>query len=357
MDPRSGVAVVAAVLALLAGCAGPDETAGEDGADPDPAEAVSTSPTPSPSTSEADVPPAVAPATGASLQVEGVRLRAPLAFSSVPDQFAFRQTAYVPFTSTSVSVFRFPNLADFTVDELADATLKDGGFTRGRRLDDEVIDGQPVYHLAGAIERGGYGERFGTVLGDSELSVTFEFRAGEPTAYRDDVIAAVLQTVDFGNTTVTPPEAGAVAPPPARGPRIKIPGASLRAPMYWVATDLPGTTFDGAFRDGVLGTSIVLSTAPQGDVADLDRLGTLSVRDRGWRTPATRLEDTEVDGQPAVHVAGRVKPGTFAERFAVLVDGQRLTITFTFADDESAEFRDDAVASVLPTVEVAAAAG
>jgi hypothetical protein len=351
------VAVVAAVLVLLAGCSGPDGTAGEGDAGSDP-EAVSTSPPASPSTSETetetetDAPPTVAAATGASLQVDGVRLRAPLAFSSVPDRFRFRQAAFVPFTNTSVSVFRFPNLADFTVDELADATLEDGGFTRGRRLDDEVIDDQPVYHLAGAIERGGHGETFGTVLGDSELSITFEFRAGEPTAYRDDVIAAVLETVDFGDRSVTSPEAGAVAPPPARGPRIKIPGASLRAPMYWVATDLPGATFDGAFRTGVLGTSIVLSTAPRGDVADLDQLGEQSRRDQGWRTPATRLEDTEVDGQPAVHVAGRVKPGTYVERFAVLVDGQRLTVTFTFADGESVEFRDDAVASVLPTIEL-----
>ena len=113
MDPRSVVAVVAAALALLAGCSGPGGTAGKGVAGPDPSEAVSTSSPASPSASATatDAPPAVAPATGASLKIEGVRLRAPLAFSSVPDKFAFRQEAYVPSTNTSVSVFRFPNLA------------------------------------------------------------------------------------------------------------------------------------------------------------------------------------------------------------------------------------------------------
>ena len=160
VKPRSGVAVVAAVLALLlAGCSGPDGTAGEGDAEPEPVPgglhlAASVPPSTTETETETDAPPTVAPASGASLQVDGVRLRAPLAFSSVPDKFRFRQAAFVPFTNTSVSVFRFPNLADFTVDELADATLEDhGGFTRGRRLDDEVIDDQPVYHLAGAIER------------------------------------------------------------------------------------------------------------------------------------------------------------------------------------------------------------
>jgi hypothetical protein len=286
------------------------------------------------------------------LELEGLRLRAPLAFSSLPDQFTIRQAAYVPYTETSVSLFLFPNLAGFTLDQSARATLRDGPFTRGRRLDDEVVDDQPVYHLAGPLERGGYGERFGTVLGDDELSVTFEFREGESRAYRQEVVESVLATVDFGEPSVELPEPGSVPPPPAGGPRVEVPGASLRAPVYWVRTRMPGATFDGAFRSGILGTSIVLSTAPRGTVSDLEELGRQSVRVRGGRTPATRLDDTEIDGQPAVHVAGKVKPGTYVEQFEMLVGDQRLTLTFTFADGESKQFREDAVARVLPTVRI-----
>lgn len=356
MTPRTGPRAAAAVAALalvLTGCGGARE--GEAG-EPAPSE-----PSSEPSTTSADAAPtdtgstpSIAPAAGAELEVEDLRLRAPLAFSSLPDQFKTRQTAYVPYTESAVTAYLFPNLAGFTVDESARATLRDGPFTRGRRLADEVVDDQPVFHLVGPLERGGYGERFGTVLGDNELSVTFEFRAGESRAYRQEVVDSVLETVDFGEESVTLPDPGTVPPPPALGPRIKVPGASLRAPVYWVRTGMPGATFDGAFRTGVLGTSIALSTAPRGDIADLDDLGDQSVRGQGWRTRATRLDDTEIDGQPAVHVTGKVKPGTYVEQFEMLVDDQRLTLTFTFADGESKQFRDDAVARVLPTVQVAA---
>lgn len=358
MTPRTGprAAAAAAALALvLTGCGGAREGDAGDPAPSDPSSGpsseTSTSADAAPTEAES---PSIAPAAGAVLEVEDLRLRAPLAFSDLPDQFTTRQTAYVPDTESAVTAYLFPNLAGFTVDESAEATLRDGPFTRGRRLADEVVDDQPVYHLAGPLERGGYGERFGTVLGDNELSVTFEFRAGEPRAYRQEVVDSVLETVDFGEESVTLPDPGTVPPPPARGPRIEVPGASLRAPVYWVRTGMPGATFDGAFRTGVLGTSIALSTAPRGDIEDLDDLGDRSVRGRGWRTPATRLDDTEVDGQPAVHVAGKVKPGTHVEQFEMLVGDQRLTLTFTFADGESKQFRDDAVARVLPTVEVAA---
>ena len=354
MTPRIGPpAAAAAVLVLLAsGCGGSGE---EGSAGPAPSQSPSgTTTSAEAAPTETESTPSIAPAAGAVLEVEDLRLRAPLAFSSLPDQFTTRQTAYVPYTESAVTAYLFPNLAGFTVDGSAKATLRDGPFTRGRRLADEVVDDQPVYHLAGPLERGGYGEMFGTVLGDNELSVTFEFREGESRAYRREVVDSVLETIDFGEESVTLPEPGSIPPPPALGPEIKVPGASLRAPVYWVETGIPGATFDGAFRAGVLGTSIALSTAPRGDIEDLDDLGDQSVRGRGWRTPATRLEDTEVDGQPAVHVAGKVKPGTYVEQFETLVGDQRLTLTFTFADGESEQFRDDAVARVLPTVEVAA---
>ncbi|KRF35277.1 hypothetical protein ASG94_14335 [Nocardioides sp. Soil805] len=283
-----------------------------------------------------------------------MRLRAPITWSQVPDKLSFRQAAFPPFHESYVSVFRFPNLSGATLDVLGDASLKNKDWTpRAQRLEDQVIDDQPVYHLAGPRRDGAHRETFGTVLDDAELQVTFEFTEDEPPAYRDDVIASVLETVDFGEASVELPEPGSVAPAPARGPVIKIPAARLRIPVYWEATDFPLPTLTGAFPRGVLGTSISLATTPQGDVADLEELGDASVTAKGWRSRATRLDDVVIDDQPTVHVAGDVAPGTYVERFALLVDGERLDVTFTFANDEKPAYRDEIVASVLPTIRLA----
>jgi hypothetical protein len=344
-------AAAALLVLVLAGCGGDAQETSGDPASP-------TSPESSSSPAEAapteEPVPTIAPAAGALLEVEGLRVHAPLSFSALPDQSRGYQVAFVPYVRSAVSVYTFPNISDFTVDESARATLRDGPFPRGRgrRLDDVVLDGETVFHLAGPLEDGGYGERFGAVFDGGDLALDFGFHDGEPPAFRQEVIDSVLATVDFGAVTVELPEPGTVAPPPASGPRIAIPAATLRAPMYWVDTDLPGATFDAAFRTGVANTAIVLSTQPQGKASDLERLGEVAVRSPGWTKPATRLDDTEVDGLPAVHVAGKVAPGTYVEQLDMLVDGQRLTLTFTFAAGESKQFRDDAIAQVLPTVRI-----
>ncbi len=347
-----GLAAAAAVLPLvLAGCGGGnDETPGASSSDPG---TPGSSPSSAESPSETGSTPAVAPAAGPMLDIDGVRLRAPIAWSQVPDKFAFRQAAFPPFHESYVSVFRFPNLSGATLDALGDATLKNKDWTpRAQRLEDQVIDDQPVYHLAGPRRDGAHRETFGTVLDDAELQVTFEFAEDEPPAYREDVIASVLETVDFGETSVEAPEPGTVPPAPARGPVITIPAARLRIPVYWGPTPYPLATLTGAFPRGVLGTSVSLATTPPGDVADLEELGAAAVRDKGWKSPAERLDDVVLDEQPAVHVAGQVKPGTYVERFALLVDGERLDMTFTFANDEKPAYRDEIVASVLATVQL-----
>jgi hypothetical protein len=341
----------AAVLSLvLAGCGG-------DATEQKPTTASSDPGTPESSASTAESPsaastPSVAPAAGPTLELDGVRLRAPIAFSNVAEKVSFRQAALPLVSESYVSVFRFPNLSDSTLDVLGDITLEaDKGWApRARRLDDRVIDDAPAYHLAGPRTNGAHRETFGTLLGDTELQVTFEFAENEPVAYREDVIASVLQTVDFGETSVDAPEPGSVPPAPARGPVVKIPAARLRAPVYWEPTPYPLPNLDGAFPRGLLGTSISLVTTAQGDVADLDELGAAAVRDKAWKSPATRLDDVVIDEQPAVHVAGQVKPGTYVERFAMLVDGERLDVTFTFANDEKPAHRDEIVATVLPTI-------
>lgn len=319
---------------------------------PDPTSAESSS-SPEESATQSGSTDAVAAAAGPLLRIEGVRLQAPVVWSMVPDRFAVRQAAYPPFTRSYVSVYRFPNLGQFTLEELGDASLEDKDWApRARRLEDVVIDDQPVYHLAGARKDGSYREDFGTILDDTELKVSFQFAEDEPPAYREDVIASVLETVDFGETSVEAPEPGSVPPAPARGPVIKIPAAQLRMPVYWDPTPYPLPTLNGAFPRGVSGTSISLVTTPGSDVADLEELGAAAVRDRGWRSPAKRLDDVVIDEQPAVHVAGEVKPGTYVERFALLVDGERLDVTFTFANDEKPAYRDEIVASVLPTIRI-----
>lgn len=355
MIPRSGVAAVAAVLTLLlAGCSDADESAAEGSRDPGTSGSTSPADPPSPTETEPATTPEVAPAAGVALRIDGVRLRAPLAWTDVPRRLPLMQSAYLPYSQTYVSVFRFPNSGLYTLDELGDVSLEDKGWTpRARRLDDQVIDDQPVFHVAGPTRDGEHREDFGTILDDTRLTVTFAFAEGEPRAYRDEVIASVLETVDFGERSVSLPDPGSVPPPPARGPVVELPVARLRAPMYWDKTDLPLPTLDGAFPRGVLGTSITLSTSPRGDVADLDELGEASIRAPGWQSRATRLDDVVIDDQPAVHVAGEVNPGEHVEQFAMLVDGQRLAVTFTFVNDEPAALRDEVVASVVPTIRLA----
>ena len=67
------------------------------------------------------------------------------------------------------------------------------------------------------------------------LTVSFAFAEDEPRAYRDEVIASVLETVDFGeNPSVSVPDPGSrAARSRARAGGRAARSARLRAPMYW----------------------------------------------------------------------------------------------------------------------------
>ena len=185
------------------------------------------------------------------------------------------------------------------------------------------------------------------------LTVTFAFAEGEPRAYRDEVIASVLETVDFGEKSVSVPEPGSVPPAPARGPVVGISGGQAARPDV-LGQDRPPAPHAGRRvpEGGARHLDHPVHVAPGGRRRPRGAGEGLG-RAPGWKSRATRLDDVVIDEQPAVHVAGEVNPGEHVEQFAMLVDGQRLAVTFTFVDDEPAALRDEVVASVVPTIRLA----
>lgn len=199
MTPRSGVAAATAVLTLLlAGCSDPDGTAGSG----DPGEPGSTSPAASPSATEApaetEATAQVAPATGPVILVQGLRVRAPQGWRS-NIRLPIGQGAYPvdrP-AGTLVQVYRFPNGGLFQVDELANAEVKDYG-PKAERRTNVTVDGASMYHITGTGKEGERVERFGTIVDDQRVSVTFYFGHGEKAPERDTVVQSVLASARLG---------------------------------------------------------------------------------------------------------------------------------------------------------------
>lgn len=199
MIARSGAALVAVVLTLvLAACGADSDGATGTGSEaPDTSESSSPSETPSETPTETESTPVVAPASGPTIKVKGIRVNAPkgwLASMSV----AAGQSAYPRgVIGTLVGLHLFPNSELFTVEELAVEELGSIG-ARRKRLDDLTIDGYQVYHLQGSPEPGVEVERFGTIVNDGRVAIEFRFANRESRAQRDEIIQSVLATAQLG---------------------------------------------------------------------------------------------------------------------------------------------------------------
>lgn len=189
---RAWAPVVLLVLALV-GCGGESE--------PESAPEVSASASESPSsaspTEAESASPTVAPATGKVIKVEGLKVRTPQGWNTnIP--LALQQAAFPKgLIGTIMRVYHFPNSGLFTIDELAESEVAEYG-SKGRRLEDLELDGQPVYHLAGNPDPGVYAERFGTIVDDARVFLEFQFANDEDRSTRDEIIQSVLATVQLG---------------------------------------------------------------------------------------------------------------------------------------------------------------
>jgi hypothetical protein len=198
------VSTVLSALALACALVGCGSNSGGASADPttDPSasESVPDAPTETP-TETATIPP-VTPAAGPELAVRGLRVNAPEGWEAKPPYAVMAAAFPVGVIGTTVYVFRFPNSGLLTLDELGEASRAQGDWQfKLKRLEDVVLDDQPAFHLAGKPNPGIYMEKFGAIVNDDRLAVTFEFHNGEDRATRDEIISSVLATVDFRELT------------------------------------------------------------------------------------------------------------------------------------------------------------
>lgn len=183
-------------LALSIALTGCGSDGNEPAADPSAAPSVTESTTQTPT--ETASTPTVAPATGPQIAVRGLRANAPEGWEAKRPYAVMSAAVPVGAIGTTVYVFRFPNSGLLTLDGLAKASWGQTAWkSRMKRLADVELDGQPAFHLAGNVNPGEYLERFGAILNDDRLTLTFEFENGEDKATRDELIASVLATVDF----------------------------------------------------------------------------------------------------------------------------------------------------------------
>jgi hypothetical protein len=190
-----------ALAVVLAGCgSGGDDTSADPTSDPSATESESPATTETPT--ETISTPAVAPASGPEIAVRGLRANAPEGWEAKPAYAVMSAAVPVGVIGTTVYVYRFPNSGLMTMDELGDVSrARETWKFKLNRLDDVVLDDQPAFHLAGKANPGEYIEKFGAIVNDDHLLVTFEFHNGEDKAYRDEIIGSVLATVDFRELT------------------------------------------------------------------------------------------------------------------------------------------------------------
>lgn len=185
---------------LLSGCSDTAAPTPEDSG-PVPTQTTESTSSESPSEvpTETETTPAVAPASGPKIAVRGLRANAPKGWHATRPYAVMSAAGSIDAIGTKVYVFRFPNSGLLTLDGLARSSGKSGGWKfRLERLDDLELDGQPAFHVAGKSNPGEYVERYGAILNDDRLTLTFEFVHGEDKATRDEIIASVLATVQYG---------------------------------------------------------------------------------------------------------------------------------------------------------------
>lgn len=142
--------------------------------------------------------PSVDPASGPRLAVRGLSVRAPEGWRATRPYAVMSAAVPGGATGTIVYVYRFPNSGLFTVDSLGDSYRHQSGYKfKLKRLEDVELDGQTSFHVAGRSNPGEYVETFGSIVNEDHLMIFFEFLDGEDKSTRDEIIASVLETVDY----------------------------------------------------------------------------------------------------------------------------------------------------------------
>lgn len=138
---------------------------------------------------------------------------------------------------------------------------------------------------------------------------------------------------------------------PAAGPELAVKGLRVNSPEGWEAKR-PYAVMSAAFPVGVIGTTVYVFRFPNAGLA-LDEVAEASRKQSDWEFKLKRLDDVELDGQAAFHLAGKANPGQYIEKFGAIVNDDRLTVNFEFLNGEDKAYRDEIIGSVLATVDFA----
>ena len=168
--------------------------------------------------------------------------------------------------------------------------------------------------------------------------------AADPTS---DAGGAGSEEQSATQTPTEPASTPAVAP--ATGPVIAVRGLRANAPEGWEAKR-PYAVMSAAVPMGAIGTAVYVYRFPNSGLS-FDVLVESSRKQSGWKFKLKRLDDVELDGQLAFHLAGKVNPGEHIEEFGAIVNEDRLSVNFEFVNGEDKSYRDEVIASVLATVD------
>ena len=156
------------------------------------------------------------------------------------------------------------------------------------------------------------------------------------------------------STTANPSEAPSAAEPtpdvaPATGEVIKVKNLRVNAPKGWFVSDPLG--MQHAASPPELGTILTVFRFPNSELFTIDELAD-DERRFELGPGAKRLDDLELDGQQVYHLTGQLNPGEHTERFGTIVDDERVSIEFGFANGEPKAVRERLMRSVLATARI-----
>ncbi len=184
------------VLVLaLAGCG--DDPEGDDdqptGRTHEPSGA-SSDPTPS-----LDPTEAVAPASGAALELSNVSLRAPQGFDADPPdgsnlRFAFERNGVQSIGLANTQAFN----EALSLREQARISITNNVYPQQPSIMEPVeVDGVTMYHYGGRISDIEYVEEYGAIYDGSQISVNFRLAATTPRAERHQLVESVMASLRF----------------------------------------------------------------------------------------------------------------------------------------------------------------
>lgn len=138
---------------------------------------------------------------------------------------------------------------------------------------------------------------------------------------------------------------------PATGPLLKAEHATMNAPTGFRRQPdmVPFETSAGGSHRGSVDV-VTLGEMPWGNDENMDEAVRLTIKTWADGPRPKRLEDVEIAGRPAFHVAGPSGKYTALEEYGVLYEGDLVYFTFSLDDINSEAYRRAAVESSLATV-------